>query len=43
MIVHRNYIKTYENIRKIVTGQGDDWTAGCLLVADDCTTSCLFL
>ena len=24
-------IKTYENIRKIVTGQGDDYTTGCLL------------
>ena len=24
-------IKTYENIRKIATGQGDDNTAGCLL------------
>ena len=23
--------KTYENIRKIATGQGDDYTAGCLL------------
>ena len=23
--------KTYENIRKIVTGQGDDYTTGCLL------------
>ena len=22
---------TYENIRKIVTGQGDDHTTGCLL------------
>ena len=22
---------TYENIRKIATGQGDDYTAGCLL------------
>ena len=21
----------YENIRKIVTGQGDDYTTGCLL------------
>ena len=21
----------YENIRKIATGQGDDYTAGCLL------------
>ena len=26
-----NNIKTYENIRKIVTGQGDDYTTGCLL------------
>ena len=23
--------KTYENIRKIVTGKGDDYTTGCLL------------
>ena len=26
-----NDIKTYENIRKITTGQGDDSTTGCLL------------
>ena len=26
-----NIIKTYENIRKITIGQGDDYTAGCLL------------
>ena len=24
-------LKTYENIRRISTGQGDDYTAGCLL------------
>ena len=24
-------IKSYENIRKITTGQGDDYTTGCLL------------
>ena len=24
-------IKTYENIRKIATGQGDDYTTGCSL------------
>ena len=24
-------IKTYENIRKIATGQGDDYTTGCFL------------
>ena len=24
-------IKTYENIRKIATGQGDDYATGCLL------------
>ena len=24
-------LKTYENIRKIATGQGDDCTTGCLL------------
>ena len=23
--------KTYENIRKIAAGQGDDYTTGCLL------------
>ena len=23
--------KTYENIRKIATGKGDDYTTGCLL------------
>ena len=23
--------KTYENMKKIATGQGDDYTAGCLL------------
>ena len=27
----KNDIKTYENIRKITTGQGDDYTTGCLL------------
>ena len=26
-----NCIKTYENIRKITTGQEDDYTTGCLL------------
>ena len=26
-----NNIKTYEKIRKITTGQGDDYTTGCLL------------
>ena len=26
-----NHFKTYENIRKIATGQGDDYTTGCLL------------
>ena len=25
------YLKTYENIRKIASGQGDDYTTGCLL------------
>ena len=24
-------LKTYDNIRKIATGQGDDYTTGCLL------------
>ena len=27
----KNNKTTYENIRKIVTGQGDDYKAGCLL------------
>ena len=27
----KNNKVTYENIRKITTGQGDDYTAGCLL------------
>ena len=27
----RNDLITYDNIRKIATGQGDDYTAGCLL------------
>ena len=26
-----NYMKTYKNIQKIITGQGDDYTTGCLL------------
>ena len=26
-----NDLKTYDNIRKISTGKGDDYTAGCLL------------
>ena len=26
-----NNLKTYDNIRKIATGQGDDNTTGCLL------------
>ena len=26
-----NSFKTSENIRKIATGQGDDYTTGCLL------------
>ena len=30
----KSYIKTYENIRKITTGQGDDYTTGCLLDHD---------
>ena len=24
-------LKTYDNIRKVTTGQGDDYTTGCLL------------
>ena len=27
----KNDIRTYKNIRKITTGQGDDYTTGCLL------------
>ena len=27
-----NNLKTYENIRRIATGQWDDYTTGCLLV-----------
>ena len=27
----KNNVRTYENIRKITTGQGDDWSTGCLL------------
>ena len=32
----KNNKVTYENIRKIATGQGDDYTTGCLLIAIDC-------
>ena len=31
--IRRNLI-TYDNIRKIATGQGDDYTTGCLLDYD---------
>ena len=27
----KSNIRTYDNIRKFTTGQGDDYTAGCLL------------
>ena len=27
----KNYLKTFDNIRKIATGQSDDYTTGCLL------------
>ena len=27
----KNYIRTCDNIRKITTGQGDDYATGCLL------------
>ena len=27
----RNNLITYDSIRKITTGQGDDYTTGCLL------------
>ena len=28
-------VRTYDNIQKIATGQGDDCTTGCLLDCDD--------
>ena len=31
----KNDIKTHENIRKITTVQGDDYTTGCLLDYND--------
>ena len=27
----KNGLKTYDNVRNIPTGQGDDYTTGCLL------------
>ena len=30
----RNNLITYDNIQKIATGQGDDYTTGCLLDYD---------
>ena len=27
----KNNLRIYDNIRKITTGQGDDYTTGCLL------------
>ena len=27
----KNDLKTYDNIRKIATGQGDDYTTGCFI------------
>ena len=30
----RNDLITYDNIRKIATGQGEDYTTGCLLDYD---------
>ena len=27
----KNYLKTYDNIRRTSTGQGDDYTTDCLL------------
>ena len=27
----KNNLRTYDNIRKIATGQPDDYTSGCLL------------
>ena len=26
----KNHIRTYDNLQKIVTGRGDDYTTGCL-------------
>ena len=31
MIQYKNDRRTYDNIRKIATGQGDDYTTSCLL------------
>ena len=28
----KNYLRTYDNIKKIVIGQGDDYATGCPLV-----------
>ena len=28
----KNNLRTYDNIRKIASGQGDDYRTGCLLV-----------
>ena len=27
----KNYLRTFDNVRKNATGQGDDFTTGCLL------------
>ena len=27
----KSYIRTYDKIQKLITGQGDDYTTGCLL------------
>ena len=35
----KNDLITYKNIQKIATGQGDDYTTGCLL---DCNYSNIF-
>ena len=32
----KNNIRTYNNILKIMTGQGDDYTTGCLLFYSYC-------
>ena len=29
--VVKNNLRTYDNIQKIATGQGNDYTSGCLL------------
>ena len=37
----KNNKVTYENIRKIATGQGDDYATGCLLDYKYCKDTCI--